>query len=90
MGRKGAGAGAGRPGARVVAAGSSTFVVSGAGLFFGFSVWGGEGGALTLFPVRPFLIQSDLSAENGRFRLNPKSSFLILSKKGFFDSIFFD
>ena len=40
--------------------------------------------------LRSFLIQSDLSVENGRFRLKPKSSFLIQSKKGFFDSIFFD
>ena len=45
---------------------------------------------------KPFLIKSDLSVENGLFRLKPKSSFLIkpkkgfLSKKGFFDSTFFD
>ena len=32
--------------------------------------------------VRPFLIQSDLSVENGRFRLQPKSGFLTQSKKG--------
>ena len=40
--------------------------------------------------VRPFLIQSDFSVENGLFRLKPKSSFLTQSKKGFFDSTFFD
>ena len=38
--------------------------------------------------VKPFLIQSDLSVENGLFRLKPKSSFLTQSKKGFFDSTF--
>ena len=38
-----------------------------------------------------FVRQSDLSAENGLFRLKkPKSSFLTQSKKGFFDSTFFD
>ena len=31
--------------------------------------------------VRPFLIQSDLSVENGIFRLKPKSSFFTQSKK---------
>ena len=40
--------------------------------------------------LRPFLMQSDLSVENGLFRLKPKSSFLTQSKKGFFDSTFFD
>ena len=40
--------------------------------------------------MRPFLVQSDLSVENGLFRLNPKSGFLTQSKKGFFDSTFFD
>ena len=40
--------------------------------------------------LRPFLIQSDLSVENGRFRLKPKWGFLTQSKKGFFDSPFFD
>ena len=39
--------------------------------------------------VRPFLIQSDLSVENGLFRLKPKSGFLTQSKKGFIDSTFF-
>ena len=38
----------------------------------------------------PFLTQSDVSVENGRFRLKPKSGFLKQSKKGLFDSIFFD
>ena len=33
---------------------------------------------------------SDLSVENGLFRLKPKSGFLTQSKKGFFDSTFFD
>ena len=33
--------------------------------------------------LRPFLIQSDLSVENGRFRLKPKSGFLTHSKKAF-------
>ena len=46
-------------------------------------------GYLLLLP-KPFLIQSDLSVENGRFRLKPKSGFLTQSKKGFFDSTFFD
>ena len=40
--------------------------------------------------VRPFLIQSDLSVDNGLFRLKPQSGFLTQSKKGFFDSTFFD
>ena len=40
--------------------------------------------------VRPFLTQSDLSAENGLFRLKPKTSFLAQSKKSFFDSTFFE
>ena len=40
--------------------------------------------------LRPFLIQSDLSVENGRFRLKPISGFLIQSKKSFFDSTFLD
>ena len=39
---------------------------------------------------RPFLMQSDLSVENGLFRLKPKSGFLTQSEKGFFDSTFFD
>ena len=39
--------------------------------------------------LRPFLIQSDLSVENGLFRLRPKSGFLTQSKKGFLDSTFF-
>ena len=38
------------------------------------------------FLVRPFLMQSDLSVENGRFRVKPKPGFLTQSKKGFFDS----
>ena len=38
--------------------------------------------------LRPFLIQSDLSVENGLFRLKPKSGFLTQSKKGIFDSTF--
>ena len=38
--------------------------------------------------LRPFLIQSDLSVENGLFRLKTKSCFLAQSKKGFFDSTF--
>ena len=38
----------------------------------------------------PFLMQSDLSVENGLFRLKPKSGFLMQSIKGFFDSTFFD
>ena len=33
--------------------------------------------------VRPFLTQSDLSVENGLFRLKPQSGFLTQSKKGF-------
>ena len=40
--------------------------------------------------LRPFLMQSDSSVENGLFRLKPKSGFLTQSKKGFFDSTFFD
>ena len=40
--------------------------------------------------LRPFLMQSDLPVENGLFRLKPKSGFLTQSKKGFFDSTFFD
>ena len=40
--------------------------------------------------LRPFLIQSNLSVENGLFQLKPKSSFLTQSKKRFFDSTFFD
>ena len=40
--------------------------------------------------LRPFLTQSDLSVENGLFRLKPKSAFLTQSKKGFIDSTFFD
>ena len=40
--------------------------------------------------LRAFLIQSDLSVENGLLRLKPKSSFLLQSKKGFFHSTFFD
>ena len=39
--------------------------------------------------LRPFLTQSDLSVENGCFRLKPKSIFLTQSKKGLFDSTFF-
>ena len=42
------------------------------------------------FKVRPFIIQSDLSVENGLFRLKRNSGFLTQSKKGFFDSSFFD
>ena len=38
--------------------------------------------------VRPFLIQSDLSVENGLFRLKPKSSFLIQSKRAFSTQLF--
>ena len=41
------------------------------------------------FGLRPFLMQSDLSVENVRFRLKPKSSFLIQPKKGFFNSLYF-
>ena len=37
-----------------------------------------------LFILRPFLIQSDLSVENGRFRLKPKSGFLYTFEKGLF------
>ena len=40
--------------------------------------------------LRPFLMQSDLSVEDDLFRLEPKSGFLTQSKKGFFDSTFFD
>ena len=40
--------------------------------------------------IRPFLMQSDLLVENGLLRLKPKSGFLTRSKKGFFDSTFFD
>ena len=40
--------------------------------------------------LRPFLTQSDLSVEKGLFRLKPEPGFLIQTKKGFFDSIFFD
>ena len=40
--------------------------------------------------LRPFLTLSDLSIENGRFRLKPKSGFLTRSKKSFFDSTFCD
>ena len=40
------------------------------------------------FFLRPFLMQSDLSVENGLFRLKPKSGFLTQSKKGFFDREF--
>ena len=43
-----------------------------------------------LMLLRPFLMQSDLSVENGLFRLKPNSGFLTQSKKGFFDSTFFD
>ena len=43
-----------------------------------------------LYYVRPFLMQSDLSVENGLFRLKPQSGFLTQSKKGFFNSTFFD
>ena len=39
--------------------------------------------------IRPFLIQSDLSVENGLFRLKPKSGFLTQSKKGLFRLNFF-
>ena len=39
--------------------------------------------------LRAFLIQSDLSVENGLFRLEPRSSFLTQSNEGFFDSTFF-
>ena len=43
------------------------------------------------FVIRPFLTQSDLSVENGLFRVKPKLGFLTThSKKGFLDSIFFD
>ena len=37
---------------------------------------------------RPFLIQSDLSVENGLFWLKPKSGFLTQSKKGFSTQLF--
>ena len=40
--------------------------------------------------VKPVLTQSDLSVENGLFRLKPKSGFLTQSKESFFDSTFFD
>ena len=40
------------------------------------------------YDLRPFLMQSDLSVENGLFRLKPKSGFLTQSKKGFFDTTF--
>ena len=51
---------------------------------------GGGRDKQSCFTVRPFLIQSDMSVENGRFRLTPKSDFLTQSKKGFFDSTLFD
>ena len=44
--------------------------------------------AVTARPPRPFIMQSDLSVENGLFRLKPKSGFLTQSKKDFFDSTF--
>ena len=47
-------------------------------------------GRKDIYTLRPFLIQSDLSVENGLFRLKPKSSFLTQSKKGFLDSTCFD
>ena len=37
---------------------------------------------------RPFLIQSDLSVENGRFRLKPKSAFLHSRKRAFSTQLF--
>ena len=40
--------------------------------------------------VRPFVIQSDFTVENGRVRRKLKSSFLVQSKRGFFDSNVFD
>ena len=40
------------------------------------------------FPLRPFLMQSDLSVENGLFRLKPKSGSLTQSKKGFSTQLF--
>ena len=43
---------------------------------------------LTADVVRPFLVQSEWSVENGLFRLKPKSGFLTQSQKGFFDSTF--
>ena len=36
----------------------------------------------------PFLMQSDLSVENGLFRLKPKSGFLTQSKRGFSTQLF--
>ena len=42
------------------------------------------------FGSRPSLMQSDLSVENGLFRLKPKSGFLTRPKKGCFDSTVFD
>ena len=38
--------------------------------------------------LRPYLMQSDLSVENGLFRLKPKSGFLTQSKKGFSTQLF--
>ena len=45
-------------------------------------------GLVNPWSLRPFLMQSDLSAKNGLLRLKPKSGFLTQSKKGFFDSTF--
>ena len=43
------------------------------------------------FGSRPFLIQSDLSVENGRFRLKPQIGLSYTIEKGlFFDSTIFD
>ena len=39
--------------------------------------------------LRPFLTQSDLSVENGLFRLKPKSGYVTQSKKGFLDLTLF-
>ena len=54
-------------------------------------VAGGRGGRKNVFDwlSRPFLIQSDLSVENGLTRLKPKSGFHTHSKKRLFRLNFF-
>ena len=46
---------------------------------------GGVGVGVLELRSKAILIQSDLSVENGLFRLKPKSGFLTQSIKGFFD-----
>ena len=61
--------------------------------FFGPGCWINLGAQLQLVVLKGlelFLTQSDLSVENGLFRLKPKSGFLTQSKKSFFDLSFFD